>query len=270
MQLIDKLLKQKQILESEHGLMVAFIAIYGSDNYGLSLHNDEYQSDVDMKAVIVPTLDDLVRNSKPISKTLNTEWGQVDVKDIRVYFETLLKANPAYVETLFTKYCYIDPTFTEEFNQIIRMKEDLVKVLQAQFIRAIYGMMAEKEKALCHPYPSIAHKIEKWGYDGKQAHHVYRLWIMMTDYFLHKKPLSNCFHPYEAFNKPLMDLKLNKYSLDYVKEFVKITMEHAKKLRGQVLESIDESKIDYSIKDEFIKLSQQIIKNKIINEVRNG
>lgn len=266
--LLECLQKQKEILESQ-GYSVAYICIYGSQNYGLDINNDEYKSDIDMKAIIVPTLDDLIRNSKPISTTIETQWGQCDLKDIRSYFQTLLKANPAYIETLYTNYYLIDEKFTNEFYQIFKLKDELIKALSAQFLRAMYGMMCEKEKALCHPYPTIAHKIEKYGYDGKQSHHILRLWIMMQDYFERRMPLNQCIHPNRHIDI-LTELKLNKFTLDEVKFFVAEIMQQAKVFRDEVLSEIDESKIDYSIKDRFLMLSQNIIKNKIIEECKRG
>ena len=265
--LMEALKQQKELLESQ-GYSVAYICIYGSQNYKLDIYTEDYKSDIDMKAIIVPNLDDLVFNSKPVSIAVDTEWGQCDIKDIRTYFQTLLKANPAYIETLFTKYYLVDEKFTEEFKQIFSMKEELVQALKAQFIRSLYGMMCEKEKALCHPYPSTAHKIEKFGYCGKQAHHIGRLNIMMRDYFLWNKTLEESMCPDEKYREVLIEYKLNISPLDTVIENVKLTMTIAKRFKDEILSKIDESKIDYSVKDKFIALSQDIIKNKITQEMR--
>lgn len=264
---IDALSKQKKILESQ-GYTVAYICIYGSQNYGLDIYTDEYQSDIDMKAIIVPTLDDLVRDSKPVSKVVETEWGQCDIKDIRTYFQTLLKANPAYIETLFSKYYIVDSKFWDEFSIIFSKRESLVDTLKAQFIRAMYGMMCEKQKALCHPYPTIAHKIEKYGFDGKQLSHAYRLWLMMNDYYKNGKQLEDCFHPHLSEINLLNNMKTNSIlTLDEAKFLMDDTVKKSKALRDDVLEKIDEKTINYSIKDEFLALSQDIIKNKIKQEV---
>lgn len=268
-ELMSSLQEQKELLESQ-GHSVAYICIYGSQNYGLDLYTDTYKSDIDMKAIIVPTLDDLIKDSKPISTTINTEWGQCDLKDIRPYFQTLLKANPAYIETLYTDYYIVDDKFMNEFDSIFNMRDELAKTLSAQMIRAMYGMMCEKEKALCHPYPTIAHKIEKFGYDGKQAHHVLRLWLMMQDYFMNGLTLNECMYPDSIYIDTLMDLKLNKPPLEEVKDMVKKTMSAAKIFKDSILNNIDESKVDYSIKDEFLRLSQSIIKNKIVEECLKG
>lgn len=265
MEIKEILQKQKGILESQ-GHTVAYICLYGSQNYDLNVDNGEYKSDVDMKAIVVPTLNDLVYNSKPISTVIDTEWGQCDVKDIRSYFQTLLKANPAYIETLFTDYYIVDKKFEKEFEDILGSSDYLVEALKAQFIRAMYGMMCEKEKAMCHPYPTIAHKIEKYGYDGKQCHHVYRLLLMMKDYFVENVILSEAFVPLDSEHKLLLDLKLNKISLEEVKPMMNKWMNEGKELRDKILSEIDESRINYSIKDDYLKLSQDIIKNKIKRE----
>jgi len=268
--LMDSLVRQKSILESE-GYSVAYICIYGSQNYGLDLNTEEYQSDIDMKAIIIPTLDDLVADSKPVSIVVDTEWGQCDVKDIRLYFQTLLKGNPAYIETLFTDYYVVDNKFQREFDTIISLRNDLVSALSAQFVRAIYGMMCEKQKALCHPYPSIAHKIEKHGYDGKQAHHILRLWFVMTDYILNGKRLEECLRlTDEGRIEALMQYKLNRPSLEVASQMVDHTMGLAKNLRDSFLEKVDESKMEDSVSNTFLKLSQDIIKHKIIEEVKGA
>ncbi|EJW13919.1 hypothetical protein PAV_141p00250 (plasmid) [Paenibacillus alvei DSM 29] len=261
--------EQAEILEAS-GYTVAFIGIYGSQNYGLDLHTEEYQSDIDMKAIIVPTLDNLIRNSKPVSTVVDTKWGQCDVKDIRVFFGTLLKANPSFIEILYTDYYYVNPKFEVEFNQILSLRDELMEALSPQFMKAMYGMMCEKAKAMCHPYPSIAHKIEKYGYDGKQLSHAYRLLVMIDEYFNKKKPLKECFCPSGHTKGIIIEFKLNKIPLEIAKERIDVFLEDGKKERDKYLSSVDISKIDFSIKDRFLMLSQEIIKNKIIEEVQRG
>lgn len=266
-ELFDALKNQKEALESK-GYVVAYICVHGSQNYGLDIYTEDYQSDIDIKAVVVPTLDDLIENSKPVSEVVKTEWGQCDVKDIRSYTQTLLKANPAYLETLLTNYYINDENFEEEINQMRENCENLIQTLKAQVIRAMYGMMCEKQKALKHPYPTIAHKIEKWGYDGKQAHHVARLYNMMEDYYLNNLTMKESTHPeYTTANfELLMNLKLNIFTLEEAEALVKSTMDSAKELKDRILSEIDESTINYSVKEEYLKLSQEIIKKRVVSD----
>lgn len=56
-----------------------YVALQGSQNYNL-----EYEeSDVDTKAIIVPTLEDIVKNKKSVSYThVRDNDEHVDVKDV--------------------------------------------------------------------------------------------------------------------------------------------------------------------------------------------
>ena len=54
-------------------------------------------------------------------------------------------------------------------------RDEIASYNRNQFLRCISGMAMEKQKALCHPYPNLLDKIEKYGYDGKQLSHAYRL-----------------------------------------------------------------------------------------------
>lgn len=88
---------------------------------------------------------------------------------------------------------------------------------------------------------------------------------MINDYFKNKLPLSKCIHPSNDIDM-LMELKLNKISLEEIGKFVSDIMIQARLFKEETLNKIDESKLDYSIKDKFLSLSQDIIKNKIIEE----
>ena len=60
------------------------VFLYSSQNYEL----DYSGSDVDSKAIILPTLNDIVFNRQPVSTTLDMGNGCLcDVKDIRKMFE---------------------------------------------------------------------------------------------------------------------------------------------------------------------------------------
>ena len=122
------------------GYNVVYLCIYGSQNYGLDIYTDDYKSDIDFKAVIIPTLDDLIYNCKPISTTIEYNDGQIDLKDIRSWTETLVKANPTYIETIYTSLYIIEEGYEKYITSILKFKIPLLYSLRAQFVRAIYGM----------------------------------------------------------------------------------------------------------------------------------
>lgn len=268
---MNNLLNEKKVL-NEKGFDPVFISVYGSQNYGLEIFNDEYVSDLDIKSIVVPTLDDLVENSKGVSKVVDVNDGQADVKDIRIFMNTLLKGNPAYLETLFAKEYYIKEGFEEDFKDIIYLRESLVYTLRFQMLRAIYGMMKEKEKALKHPYPSTEHKIEKFGYDGKQAHHIYRLSLLMTNYYKNSYSFAESLNTFSKDQKEMLDnLKMNKIDEYTINGFIKNIMSAAKSFKDDYLNEGAETErtMNYDVKHHFENIGKKIIKNKIIDELRS-
>ena len=155
---------------------VIYLGLQGSQNYELDVYDDEYKSDIDTKAIILPSFEDFVYNRTPISKTIvlpNNE--HIDVKDIRVMFETFKKQNINFIEILFTKYGIINKEYADLIGLLLANKEEIAHLNYNQALRCIAGMSMEKLKALQHPYPTIIDKIEKYGYDPKQLHHILRM-----------------------------------------------------------------------------------------------
>ena len=57
-------------------------------------------SDIDTKAVVLPSFEDFVYNRQPVSTTIVLDNNEhIDVKDIRVMFETYKNQNVNFIET---------------------------------------------------------------------------------------------------------------------------------------------------------------------------
>lgn len=197
------------------GYTVLYAANYGSHNYNLDINSDEYQSDIDTKVIILPTLEELVHNTKPISTTIEISTGQCDIKDIRAFIPTLLKANIQFLEILMARSSWINPLYKQDFMWLVDNIESLIKESKNELLKSIKGMCYEKEKALCHPYPTIKWKIDKWGYDGKQLHHIMRLKDFIDNYFYNDRTFKyGIWYDEEDPRKQLMmQAKLNKLPL---------------------------------------------------------
>ena len=254
-ELMESVAGAKEFLEAEW-YNVAYIGIYGSQNYWLAEYSEEYQSDIDFKAVIVPSLDDLVYNSKPVSTTIEFGAGQIDLKDVRVFTDTLVKCNPAYIETLYTPYFLC----SEDYKLIMNVREQLVEEMGAFLLKAAYGMILEKVKAFSHPYPSIKNKIDKYWYDPKQLHHILRLYILMGKYVT-----------YGEFNMNLWDEDRQKL-LDIKKGNIQISA--AERLRDKYSAKAKDIREQYTVEPRFEakalveKLSRNLIKNRIVNQYK--
>lgn len=161
--IFKKLSEYKKILE-EKGYNVIYIGLYGSQNYNV----DDELSDIDAKAIILPTLHDIIFR-KVTSTTIECKDGAIDVKDLITFYDVIRKGNFSYIESVDTEYSIGDKYIKELFRQI------------RPNLKSILGAMHEKRKALTHEYPSKTEEFEKWGFDPKQYHHIVRLYDLLKD-----------------------------------------------------------------------------------------
>lgn len=205
---IFKTLEQyKKVLEDK-GYQVIYIGLYGSQNYNL---DDEF-SDIDCKAIILPSLHDIIFR-KTTSKVVKCDKGEIDVKDLITFYEVIRKGNFSYIESIDTEYSIGDKYIKELFKQI-----------RPNF-KSFLGAMYEKRKALTHEYPSKHEEFEKWGFDPKQYHHILRLYFLLQNNVEGNEKRS--YIAYSSNNprqRRLIDLKRNKNNLS--KEYVEEESDH--------------------------------------------
>lgn len=238
------------------GYRPVYIALFGSQNYGLDVHNEEYQSDFDYKCIVLPTLADLVKNANPASVVLDYEGGHIDVKDIREYMKTLRRANPAYIEPLITQYA-LSLNEGEKYMPQIRSKVvDLVSQEGYVFTNACKGLFYEKRNKMTHPYPTKIDLIAKYGYDGKQVCHMLRMLLMLKAFVA----TGRCkLEPPQEYIRQLIDLKLNLYTLDEAVAMANgwiVELEHV----SEVLETIyKKADLDFEAAEQMNAYAQQIV-----------
>jgi predicted nucleotidyltransferase len=161
------------------GYEIVGVFLQGSQNYELAYEN----SDIDSKAILLPKFNDFVLNNQAVSTTHVLENNEhCDLKDIRLMFDCFKKQNINFVEILFTKYKIINPKYQNFIQILFDNNERLARYNNYASVNCISGTSMEKYKALEHPYPTIIDKIEKYGYDPKQLHHIVRLNEFMKRY----------------------------------------------------------------------------------------
>lgn len=179
----------------QKGYEIVFLALQGSQNYELDVYDDDYMSDVDTKAVVLPSFEDFVYNRRPESNTIVLENDEhIDVKDIRPMFENYKKQNINFVETLFTKYMIINPKYKDLVDLLLKNREEIAHLNYNQALKCMSGMSMEKLKALKHPYPATKDKIDKFGYDPKQLNHILRINDFIKKY-TERKSYAECLIP---------------------------------------------------------------------------
>ena len=177
--LLDRAMADVLNLLDHHGYNVVYVAVQGSTNYNLDIYSDEYMSDVDFKAFVMPSFMDLYNNKK-VSKTYVTNYGQVEVKDVRLLPELLGKMNMSYLELLYTPYYFVGEGFEEDVECWRERADFLVQERFALLVKSMRGMALEKANAMCHEYEGLKDKLAAFGgYDPKQLHHAYRLLFML-------------------------------------------------------------------------------------------
>lgn len=160
----------------------------GSGNYGL----DYEDSDVDTKLIVTPTLDDIIFARKPVSTThVRDNDEHIDFKDIRLMFQTFRKCNLNFTEILFTKYKIVNPLYKERWDRVVINNELIARYDEVAAVRTMKGIALEKYHAMEHRYPSKEEIIDKYGFDGKQLHHLFRVEEYLKR-FIDGEPYANC------------------------------------------------------------------------------
>lgn len=239
--IIDNLKEKAEIVKNK-GYNLFALFLQGSQNYELDIYSDEYKSDIDAKAIIIPSFDDIVLNRKPISTTLVLDNNEhIELKDIRIMKDMWVKQNISYIELLYTKYIIYDDTkWGTMLYTLLNMRDKISNIDKNQFLKCIKGMSMEKLKALEHPYPTIKDKIDKYGYDPKQLHHIIRLAEFVNRYLEEDVDLANCYVSMEK--ELLLDVKLGKYDLDFAREYSVRFDNFTKKICDKYIN--DDNKID--------------------------
>ena len=222
---------KKFLKDSELNVKIVFIGLYGSNNYEL----ERADSDYDFKAVVVPALSDLVRHTKPVSLSVPLSDGAFcDVKDLRLMVEQWKKAAPNFLEILFSD-CQLVTDFGETlgFDWFATNRERVAHANEPSCVKAMYGMMIEKEHALFKDYPAQKAEVDKFGFSGKQLSHMFRMKELMRDY--KAKDFKSALVPEAAQRQLMLEYKTHAFPMT-----VEAVKEHATLYRDCAEEMIKE------------------------------
>lgn len=154
-----------------------YVGLYGSQNYDL----DNENSDVDAKAIVVPSFDELIE-FKGKSKSFSFEDGILDVKDVRLMFEQFLKMNINFLEILFTDDFVYNTFYEGEVLELRDMAEDIAASNKVRLLRSNLGMMRSKFNSVFMISSSNADEVVLYGYSPKDAASVLRVGEFLFSY----------------------------------------------------------------------------------------
>ena len=175
----------------------------------------------------------------------------------------LFQTDINFVEILFTDYFILNPGYQDLWMNLKERAEDIARYDIKAALNCIAGMAFEKQKALTHPYPSTMDKIEKYGYDAKQLHHILRLQEFIDRYIKGEK-YSDCLKSKNI--KYLIRVKKNLYSLEDAKVIADFTVTNIKKTKDKYLETHYQYPND-ELKDFMNSVMASMVKRSFIRQL---
>ncbi len=260
-QRIDSRLHEDFNYVTSLGYNVLGIFLQGSQNYNL----DYEGSDIDTKAILIPTFEDFVLNKKPVSTTLIKEDNShIDIKDIRLMHECFRKQNINFIEIIFSKYRYLNNEYEALYQPMFDNNERIAHYNNYAAVNCIAGMVFEKHAAMERPYPTLKDKIEKYGYDNKQLHHIVRCEEFLKRYIA-GVPYSECLIPTDT--QHLIDIKASYiYSLEEAREIannIEFIVKDVKKRYMDTHEVVIDKEVENIMNDVLINVLKHSFKKEI-------
>lgn len=264
MTIIEKRLEDhhKEALEYFPENQIVGLFCQGSQNYGL----DYEGSDLDTKLIVVPSFKDIALNHKPISTThVRANNEHIDFKDIRLYMETFRKQNLNFLEILFTPYFWWNADYASEWHRLVAERENIAHMNPYRAVKAMKGVALEKYHAMEHRYPTKLDIIDKYGYDGKQVHHLLRVDDYLTRYIAGES-YESCLRPTESKRDHMMAYKRQLIPIEQARE-------EADKYIAHVVEVADnfcathEDKEDLKMRELLEDVSYEIMKIAVTKEL---
>lgn len=173
---------EKRIKENGWGCKIFGLFLQGSQNYNLDEYSDDYQSDVDTKAIVIPSINDLIHGVRYSTTLVLDNNEHIDVKDIQTMFEMFRKQNTSYLELLFTDFKIINKKYIRWWESIYLDRERIARLDPARHALALMGSAHNKFKAMTHTSPHSEEKIAKFGYDPKELCHLIRYHSELSRY----------------------------------------------------------------------------------------
>lgn len=200
-----------------------FCGLYGSQNYNLDTEN----SDVDTKAIILPTIEELLYYKK-VSNCFDVGTGQCDVKHIQLMFNNFLKQNINFLELLYTPYFIVNEEYKDLWCEVISIRNSLTTCNPRKMIHAAVGMGQQKYVALEKPFESKIPLIEKYGYDPKQLASMLRIEYFCKNY-LDTHDFRYSIIPIGKMRDDILRIKLEPVSLELARKLAQETINNLQK-----------------------------------------
>ena len=231
------------VCQHYHKQQILGVFLYGSQNY----NTDTPASDIDTKAIYIPTLEELAFN-KPVSKELvlpNDE--HCEVKDIREMIKNFKKQNINFLEVLFTKHYIINPKYEQLWNEYFIANREKI---------ARYDVNAAV-KSMTH---QAIHTLNQDPTNPKKVSNALRLLYFLEGY-IRQDDYMSCLCSYNNRAEILRNIKEGKYEgLGLLSNVISISLEEYKRADLKHLtDPFNKNHVDTLLNEACIKMIKLII-----------
>ena len=174
------------------------------------------------------------------------------------------KQNMNFIEILFTKYKFLNPEYEELFKPVLEAREAIARYNDFAAINCQVGMIYQKYKALEHPYPTLLDKIEKFGYDPKQLHHILR-GLDFLEQFVEGKPYEECMIPRNR--DYILEVKKGIHTLDEARNIADEAVKRAEKIKDNYFLERKNPTINNEVSSLLDDVMIKILKKKFTKEL---
>lgn len=227
------------------------IFLQGSQNYIDELFFEG--SDVDSKAVYLPSTSDIclgIDISRPTKVLENTE--HIDQFDIRSFLKLITRPNVNTYELLFTEYFIINPKYEDLYNEILKLRERVVRIDEKRFVMSTMGISHADFKILEKIKGGEDYDINTFGYSRKRLSNIMRFNSTIKAYIA-GKGFSDCLK------------SLDENTIYEVRRTELYTLKEAREIADELNTETYElayafnSEVDYSVLDELNKVFVEIM-----------
>lgn len=213
------------------------ISLQGSQNYG----TDHEGSDVDSKIIIIPSVESMLRGI-----TLSADYSvsnneKVSVKTFPDFVNLFFKGNVNNLEMLYTEYIVGNDGL---LSKIRHLREDIVQATRKTVTDAVIGMQLQKLKSLHKGTETTQPFVEKYGYDGKDCLHIFRLSILL-DNLRTGSTMGEALKLSAIEKETARAIREGKFSKEFVDEWTQELIDSSKRMEKMCLFENDNEKIAY-------------------------
>ena len=167
-----------KVVENFGTKRVFAVVTVGSMNYGLATE----ESDCDTKALIFPSIEQLAVNDKPTSLEFMVDGEICLVRDFRLMFQSILKANPNFIEIMYSAYKIVTPEYQVFWDKLINMRNEIINSMPRQVVNAACGVAKQK-------YEKFKDSVSFGTYNSKELMHFIRMEVYL-EYFMQAHTLD--------------------------------------------------------------------------------